>query len=119
MDLQEERPLQLAEAFRVSVRALLGSLRSELGLLGVGRGELAAEAVDTAGCVHELLLAGEEGVAGGADFDDDRALVGGTCVELITAGALDVRFIVLGVNSGLRHVGQIPFERQKQYFVSS
>jgi hypothetical protein len=77
----------------------------DLGLLGVGRGKLAAEAVDTAGRVHQLLLAGKERVAGSADFDDDVALVCRTRVELVTAGALHVRRFVLGMNSSLRHVG--------------
>src|SRR6185437_9127953 len=61
------------------------------GLLAfIGLRELAAEAFDTAGGVDQLLLAGEERVAGIADFDDDVALVGGARYELVAAGALDV-----------------------------
>jgi hypothetical protein len=102
------------------MRKLLGfgfCLRSGFGLLGVGCGELAAEAVDATGCVYELLLSGEEGVAGGADFDDDRTFVGGARVELITAGALDVRVFVLGVNSCLRHVC-VSFQLSRRRMVS-
>ena len=80
-------------------------MRSDLGLLGIGCGELAAEALDTSSGIDELLLAGEERVAGGADFDDDRTLVGRTCVELAAAGAFDVRRFVSGVNSCLWHDG--------------
>jgi len=47
------------------------------GLAGVGAGDLAAEALDAAGGIDQLLLAGEERVALRADFDDDVALVGG------------------------------------------
>jgi hypothetical protein len=83
---------------------LLRGVGSDLGLLGVGRGELAAEAIDTAGRVDELLLAGEEGVAGGADFENDSALVGATRLEGGAAGALDGGVFVNGVNSSLRHV---------------
>ena len=42
-----------------------------VGFAGVGFGELAAEALDAARGVDELLLAGEEGVAGRADFEHD------------------------------------------------
>lgn len=93
-----QRPLGL-----VFLRGLLGGLRGELGLLGVGCCELAAEAVDTACGVDQFLLAGEERMAGCADFYDDGPLVGGACVELVTAGALYVRVFVVGVNGCLWH----------------
>ena len=45
-------------------------------LLGFGRGGvLAAEALDASGGINQLLLAGEERVAGGADFEQDVAFV--------------------------------------------
>ena len=52
------------------------------GFARVGGGVLAAEALDAAGGVDQLLLAGEERVAGGADFDDDVALVRGAGLEV-------------------------------------
>src|ERR1019366_7954793 len=45
------------------------------GLASVGLGVLAAETLDASGGVHQLLLAGEERMAGGADFHADVALV--------------------------------------------
>ena len=66
-------------------------------------GDLAAEALDAACGVDQLLLAGKERVAGSADFDDDVALVGGAGLELVAAGALDVDVVVLGVNSFFWH----------------
>ena len=71
-------------------------------------GELAAEALDASGGVDQLLLAGEEGVAGGADFKDDVALVGGTGLEVRPAGALDSDGLVLRVNSVFRHETILP-----------
>ena len=86
------------------VEGLLGgSLGSGFGLLGVGRGELAAEAVDTASRVHQLLLPGEERVAGRADFDDDVALVCGARLEGGSAGALYIDVVIGGVNSSFWH----------------
>ena len=73
------------------------------GFAGVGGCYLAAEALDAAGGVDQLLLAGEERVAGRADFDDQVALVRGAGVELIAAGALDVNGFVLRVNRFFWH----------------
>ena len=78
-------------------------LRGGLGLAGVRLGELAAEALDAACGVDQLLLAGEERVAGGADFDDDVALVRGAGLKAGSAGALDVDVFVLRVNSLFWH----------------
>jgi hypothetical protein len=73
------------------------------GFAGVGGGYLAAEAFDAACGVDQLLLAGKERVAGGADFDDDVALVGGAGLKCIAAGALDVDGFVLRVNTFFWH----------------
>ena len=77
-------------------------------LLGFGCGVLAAEALDASGGINQLLLAGEEGVAGGADFEDDVSLVGGAGLEVVAAGAADVGLLVLGVDAFLGH-GVNPF----------
>ena len=72
-------------------------------LLGFGCGVLAAEALDASGGINQLLLAGEEGVAGGADFEDDVSLVGGAGLEVVAAGAADVGLLVLRVDAFLGH----------------
>ena len=79
-------------------------LRGGCGLFGIGGGVLPAEPLDAAGGIHQLLLAGKEGVAGSADFKDNGTLVGGAGVELVSAGAFDVRGFVVGMNSGLGHL---------------
>ena len=78
------------------------------GFAGVGLRELAAEALDAASGVDQLLLAGKVRVAGRTDFDDDVALVRGASLKGGSAGALDVDVFVLRVNSLFRH-GNYPF----------
>jgi len=73
------------------------------GFACVRPGKLAAEALDAACGVDQLLLAGEVGVAGGADFDDDVAFVRGAGLKAGSARALDVDGFVLWVNSLFRH----------------
>jgi len=73
------------------------------GFAGVRSGDFAAEALDAAGGVDQLLLAGKERVAGSADFDDDVALVGGAGLKRIAACALDVDGAVAGVDLFLGH----------------
>ena len=66
-------------------------------------GVLAAEALDASGGVQKLLLAGEEGVAGGADFHVDIAPVCGPGCECITAGAMHANFVIIGMDSGFHN----------------
>jgi len=75
-------------------RLLGGGCLGGFGLAGVGLGILAAEALDAAGGVDQLLLASEEGVAGGADFHADVALVGGTGHKGVAAGTVHAGFVV-------------------------
>lgn len=77
----------------ISARRLLP--RGGFGFAGVAFGVLAAEALHSAGGIHELLLAGKEGVAGGADFYADIALVGGAGDKCVPAGAVDSYFTVV------------------------
>src|ERR1017187_2614173 len=58
------------------------------GLASVGLGILAAETLDASGGVHQLLLAGEKWVAGGANFHADVALVGRTGHKCVAARAM-------------------------------
>ena len=69
-----------------------------------GFGILAAEALDAASGVDEALLAGEEGVAGGADFDVDVALVGRTGFKAVATGAENADGGVVGVDLFLGHL---------------
>jgi hypothetical protein len=56
------------------------------------------EALYAAFSVNQLLTAGEEGVATGADFNADVAFVRRTAPEDVAAGADDVDFVVSGMN---------------------
>ncbi len=79
-----------------------------LGSYGCVRlGILAAEALDAACGVDQLLLAGKERVAGGADFDMDVALVGGASGKIVAASALYVYLVVAGVNAFFGHGGAL------------
>jgi hypothetical protein len=70
-------------------------------LLVVALGVLAAETLDTAGGVQHLLFTGEEGMAGGADFHVDIALMGRAGGERVTARAKNAYFVVSWVNCSL------------------
>ena len=89
---------------RFGLRLLGGSLAGGFRFAGVGFVELAAEALNTAGGVDQLLLAGKVRVAMGADFDDDVALVRGAGFKAGPAGALDVDGFILRVNTLFWHV---------------
>ena len=63
---------------------------------------LLGEALDAAGGVHELLFAGKERVAVGADFDAKHfALYGGASLKRMTAGAVHRNGVIVGVDSRL------------------
>jgi len=74
------------------------------GFRGVAFRVLAAEAFYAAGGVHELLLAGKEGVAGGADFNADIALMRRARYKCVPAGAMDPDLAVVRMDSCF-HVG--------------
>src|SRR5262245_36782562 len=61
---------------------------------------LLLEALDAPGRVHQLLLAGEEGMALRADFHPD-VRSGGAGVNDLAAGARNGRLDILGMNTGL------------------
>ena len=61
---------------------------------------LLVELVHAAAGVDQLLLAGEEGVALGADLNGD-VLLGGAGLDHGAAGAADGRRLVVGVDSSL------------------
>src|SRR6266436_8989747 len=62
---------------------------------------LFSEALDAAGGVNQLLLAGEEGMAIRADFDIQLvALDGRTSREIVAAGAMHRYGVIVGMNTG-------------------
>ncbi len=61
---------------------------------------LAIESFHSTGCIDELLLAGEEGMTIGADFEPDFRFRGARLPRL-AARAMNVRLHVLGMNIGL------------------
>jgi hypothetical protein len=74
-----------------------------------GIGVLFREAFDAAGGVNELLLAREEGMATGADFDIQLvALNGRTSREIVAAGAVHRDGVIIGMNTGFH---EAPFCR--------
>src|SRR2546423_1808537 len=77
-----------------------GRLRGRFRLLAVAL----VEAVNAARRVNQLLLAREERVALRADFDVDVALLRRARLERAAAGAVDVRRVVVGMNSLLHFV---------------
>ena len=89
-----------------------GFSRGSKVLLLRGRGSgffvLAAEALDAAGGIHQLLLAGKERMAVGTDFNVDVAIVSRPGQERIPAGAVNANFVVVRMN-GCLHVASKPF----------
>src|SRR5579863_7799434 len=88
-----------------------GLIRNPWQRLALGRGcgslflgVLAAEALHAAGGVHQLLLAGEKGMAVGANFNADVAFMGGPCHKRVAAGTMHADFVVSGMN-GCFHRG--------------
>ena len=72
------------------------------GGLGSGVGVFLGEAFDAARSVQELLLAGEEGMAIGANFDAEHiALDGGACGKGVPAGTVYGHGVIVGMNAGL------------------
>ena len=74
-------------------------IRGQTLLLGrFHLGVLAAKALDSAGGIQELLLAGKKGMATGADFYVDVAAMGGAGGKAIAARAHDADFVVSGMD---------------------
>ena len=70
---------------------------------------LAAEALDAACRIHQLLLAGEERMAIRADFYVNIALMGRTGREVVTARANNPNFVIVWMNTLLWHDSIKPF----------
>ena len=92
---------------RIAYRQTFAHRREGSGARGRARGAPALgdstlEALDPSAGVDQLLPAGVEGVAGGADLDMDFGL-GRASHELVAARAADVSFDVLRMDIGLHH----------------
>jgi hypothetical protein len=77
-----------------------------LGLATVGLGVLAPETLDTACRIDQFLLAGEEGVAGGADFNVDVTFVRRSGFESRAACALHPDLLITWMYSLFGHVNK-------------
>src|SRR5580765_8066377 len=78
------------------------------GRFGLFLGIAAVESVDAAGRINQLLLAGEERMAGRADFHVQVFLLGRPCFKTLAAGATYGYFFVFRVNSGF-HFLRLPY----------
>jgi len=75
---------------------------------GSGVGVFLGEAFDAAGGVHEFLLAGEEGVAVGADFDvEPVAFDGRARLKIVAAGAVHHDGVIVGMNTGFHEAPSV------------
>jgi len=82
-------------------------LLRRFGFCRLGLRVLPAEALDAASGIHKLLLAGEERMAGRADFYVDIALMGRTGRKAAAAGAHNAHFVVIGMNCCLHGVSKL------------
>jgi hypothetical protein len=90
----------------VAVLEMLGNARLRLLFSGSGLssgvGVFLGEALDTASGVHEFLLASEERVAIGADFDAQHiALNGRAGGKSVPTSTVDGDCVIVGMNTGL------------------
>ena len=80
---------------------ILSTLRTVPDLLLFGLRVLAAETLDAACAVQNLLFAGKERMASRADFNTNVALMRGAGGKRVTTGALHSHFVVSGMDSCL------------------
>jgi len=81
-------------------------------LLGAGSGRCVSvflgEALDAAGSVNELLLAGKERMATGADFDvQSVAFNRGTRLKIMATSAVYGYGMIVGMNTGLHEISSL------------
>jgi hypothetical protein len=89
-------------------RSLFGGGRRGGGFLeAVGSTELFAEPLDAAGGVYEFLLAGKERMADAADVHVDLGH-GAAGDEGVSAGAVDVAFLISGMDFGFHSRAPLP-----------
>jgi|SRR6266581_6815389 len=75
-------------------------------------GVFAAEALNPASGIHQLLLAGKKGMAIGADFNVDVALMGGASGKSIAAGAVHPNLVVRRMYGCLHESNSLLFYRR-------
>src|ERR1039458_7321062 len=96
------RPALPSSAHKASRTESGARLGLGLGLLGGAAFlVLLLKSFDASRGVHQLLLACVEGMAVGADFHADVALVRGAGLECVATSADDVELVVSGMNTGL------------------
>jgi len=81
------------------------------GGCGPGLFVLAAEALDAASSIHQLLFSGEKRMAVGADFKAYIALAGGAGGECVAARAVNAHFFVCGMNGFLHGFLNLSWKR--------
>src|SRR5580692_11877130 len=107
LGFQNQSPRRAARAKFSSVRPQPRTLVLRcLNLGGRGRvlGVFATEALNPSGGIHKLLLAGEERMAGRANFYADVALMSGAGNKGIAARAMHSNFVVSGMNGCFHRV---------------
>jgi hypothetical protein len=72
---------------------------------------LPAEALDAARGINQLLFAGEERVAVGADFHRDVAFVRGTRSEIVAAGAVHLYRLICWMNASLHDFPNLSLQK--------
>jgi hypothetical protein len=95
-----------------------GFVSSDLARLLRGRlrlGVLAAEALDAACRIHQLLFAGEERMARRANFKVDVTFVGRARYEVVSARTDHPDFLIVWMNTLLWHVSK-NLSLQSSYF---
>jgi hypothetical protein len=106
---ETQRALRSAEEKRTGRKACPTELLFRGGGFCGGVGVFLLETLDSAGSVHQFLLAGEEGVAARADFDAQHlALHGRARLEGVAAGAMYRDRVIIGMNTGFH---EAPFCR--------
>lgn len=92
-------PLFLGKGKAVHSCTALASISQKRDLLRFNASvETSVESVNTATGIYQLLSAGKERMAFGANFNPD-VLFGGTGLKLCTTGATNGRFFVVGMDS--------------------
>jgi hypothetical protein len=89
------------------LKSVLRRYRRALALGGAGHLVLPLKFIHAACRVNQLLAAGEEGVAVGANLNADVALMSRTCFEHVSTGADYIELVISGVNTSFHFKGNL------------
>jgi len=95
-----------------SLRGTEAGARPEKLFFSGSFGVFATEALNPAGGIHQLLLASKKGMAVGADFNVDVALMGGASGKSIAAGAVHPNLVVRRMYGCLHESNSLLFYRR-------